>query len=113
MQNHVKKKCGICQKQFSSQIELLTHRRHEHEIDDADSDVQNVAEKCFDSALRCDFCSVLIESKEELKTHVKLHNNRYECVICNVVLKHKGNLVLHMRIHVSRKVFKQFFGLEL
>lgn len=114
-QIHKPKKCGVCQKTMSSQIELREHKRVEHELhisfrcpicDRAFSGELNLHRHIQThtypmSPLSCNFCGQIETNSHDLETHVLQHNNRLECTVCGKVLKHKSNLVLHMRIHVS------------
>lgn len=114
-QFHRPKKCGVCQKTFSSQIELREHKRIEHELHI--SFRCPICERAFSGELNlhrhiqthtdpatplsCSICGYVEKNSDELDAHVSQHNNRLECTVCGKVLKHKSNLVLHMRIHVS------------
>lgn len=107
---HTPKKCGVCQQLFANQMELRTHTRQDHEIEQSSNDEVEFSKtdamvKDAECQFRCEICGVPENSKESLSEHIALHENQLKCVVCGTILKHKGNLVLHMRIHVSDTIF--------
>lgn len=107
MRYHTPKKCGVCQQLFANQMELRTHTRQNHEIEQSSNDEMELNKtdsttKDNESQFRCEICGITESSQELLSEHIALHENQFKCVVCGTILKHKGNLVLHMRIHVCK-----------
>ena len=95
-ENKLKNKyCSICNKIFSTPINLRNHIKTIHE--------KNCPYKCpFPN------CNKHYSIATRLKVHIRTHlgEKPYQCDICFKSFTEKGNLKTHMRFHSSQRPFK-------
>ncbi|XP_069363837.1 zinc finger protein 79-like isoform X33 [Maniola hyperantus] len=83
-------KCGVCNKRFRHNFEILKHHRKTH---------MNERTVC------CKICNKAFFDVIGLERHLKVHSNekRFECNACGKQFRWRSNLRTHMMIHNNDK----------
>lgn len=99
-----RKNCDICDKSFSSDFDLTSHRKHSHHIDESCSGGGGGDKKPKPSrvlSLNCAYCNNVSKSRSELENHMKTHQivGKNKCNICDEVCPTPTLLAEHKLTH--------------
>lgn len=96
-----KRPCGLCDRSFSNNTNLLNHRRSHKPI--------HFSQDPADPPLyECDFCGLRLVRKGEFSQHRKFHvsKNRMACLVCHKWFRYKDKLEIHLgAMHLKDRPF--------
>ncbi|XP_052084522.1 zinc finger E-box-binding homeobox 2-like [Mytilus californianus] len=84
--------CETCQGEFTSEENLLIHKR------------MHLGEKLY----QCDVCQTGFTRKSQLSIHMRIHSGEkpYSCSICGKTFRQSNGLSLHLNVHTDDKPYK-------
>ncbi|XP_076081558.1 uncharacterized protein LOC143052413 [Mytilus galloprovincialis] len=84
--------CETCQGEFTSEENLLIHKR------------MHLGEKLY----QCDVCQTGFTRKSQLSIHMRIHSGEkpYTCSICGKTFRQSNGLSLHLNVHTDDKPYK-------
>lgn len=97
-------RCVKCKLVFPTKRTLVAHRKEIHPKKDYDEhtykfdDVQDL--------YICNTCSAEYQDEEEIKKHMKKHEEIYDCPICHQKFKKAYDFGIHNHVHDEEKMFR-------